>query len=138
MNGSPTVSPTTAALWAVLPFAAVIAFFNVFLSIIPCTAGVGHKMAISTPVKRAPVKSPPKASGAKDQAYCDRSKDCHKDLEGTFLLRMRWWKLKRRKHNQDERYLLRCLHQHGTDGGLLRSSWLPWIQIPWSWQRTGR
>ncbi len=43
--------------------AAVISFFDVFLCIIPGTAELDMKMAISTPVKRAPVNSPPKASG---------------------------------------------------------------------------
>ena len=39
LNGSPTVSPTTAALCAITALAAVVSFFDVFLCIIPGAAG---------------------------------------------------------------------------------------------------
>ena len=42
LKGSPTVSPTTPALWLSLPFAAVIAGLDILLGVVPRTAGVGH------------------------------------------------------------------------------------------------
>jgi len=42
LNGSPTVSPTTAALCAGA-LAAQFAALDVFLGVIPCTAGIGHE-----------------------------------------------------------------------------------------------
>lgn len=42
LKGSPTVSPTTAALWFSLPLPAQIASLDVLLGVIPSTTGVGH------------------------------------------------------------------------------------------------
>ena len=43
LNGSPTVSPTTAALWVSLPFAAEVAGFDILFRVVPRAAGVGHE-----------------------------------------------------------------------------------------------
>ena len=43
LKGSPTVSPTTAALWQLGALAAVVAALNILLGVVPGAAGVGHE-----------------------------------------------------------------------------------------------
>ena len=43
LNGSPTVSPTTAALWLLAALAAVVAALDILLRVVPGAAGVGHE-----------------------------------------------------------------------------------------------
>ena len=64
LNGSPTVSPTTAALWASEPFPfspSRVSMYFFALSQAPPAFDIN--IAINTPVTRAPAHSPPRVSG---------------------------------------------------------------------------
>ena len=64
LKGSPTVSPTTAALWALGALAAVVAALDVLLRVVPGTAGVGHEDGHEhSRWPTAPASKPPSMAG---------------------------------------------------------------------------
>ena len=62
LKGSPTVSPTTAALWASLPLPPWLPSSMYFLALSQAPPALDMKMASSTPVTREPASRPPRAS----------------------------------------------------------------------------
>ena len=63
LNGSPTVSPTTAALCASLPFPPCVPSSMYFLALSQAPPALDMKIAIITPVTSAPASNPPSAAG---------------------------------------------------------------------------
>lgn len=63
LNGSPTVSPTTAALCASLPFPPCVPSSMYFFALSHAPPALDIKIAIMTPVTSAPASSPPSAAG---------------------------------------------------------------------------
>jgi len=65
LNGSPTVSPTTAALWVSLPLPPRFPASIYFLALSQAPPELAMNIAIKKPVTMAPAKTPPKAAGPK-------------------------------------------------------------------------
>ena len=75
LKGSPTVSPTTAALWHSEPLAPVMAGFDVLLGVVPGTAGVGHEHGHGKAGDGDAAQQARHTDGAQDQAGEDGDDD---------------------------------------------------------------
>ena len=75
LKGSPTVSPTTAALWHSEPLPPVMAGFDVLLGVVPGTAGVGHEHGHGKAGDGDAAQQARHADGAQDQAGEDGDDD---------------------------------------------------------------
>ena len=85
LKGSPTVSPTTAAACASDAFTAVVAFFNVLLRIVPCTAGIGHEDSHHNTCYQSTCKQAAQCINAQQQTNYQRSCNCHDTGNQHFL-----------------------------------------------------
>ena len=75
LKGSPTVSPTTAALWLLGALAAVVAALDVLLGVVPSAAGVGHEHGHGEAGDGHAAQQTHDAGGAEDQAGDDGHDD---------------------------------------------------------------
>ena len=75
LKGSPTVSPTTAALWHFGALAAVVAALNILLGVVPGTAGVGHEHRHGKAGDGHAAQQAHHAGGAQHQASSQRHDD---------------------------------------------------------------
>ena len=75
LNGSPTVSPMTAALWASLPLPPSLPGLHVFLGIVPQAAGVGHEQSQQQAAEDVAQQEAANGGGAADEAHDQRGDD---------------------------------------------------------------
>ncbi len=121
LNGSPTVSPTTAALCASEPGPPNLPDSMYFFALSQSPPAFAIKSANITPVKIAPPKKPPRASGPSTKPTSS-GKPTAKKVGKTNRSTARLVQLNPHSdRNPGFRYPPKCLAFHGTAGGSPRS-----------------
>ena len=77
LNGSPTVSPTTVALWTSLPLPPKLPSSTYFLGIIPCTTGICHKDSKHETTAQSANQQAEHTGNTENKSRSDRSNDSY-------------------------------------------------------------
>ena len=85
LNGSPTVSPTTAALWGSDPLPPKCPSSMYFFALSHAPPALAIMIASRTPEDRAPASIPPRASTSQQDTDQQRCDDCHQTRNDHFL-----------------------------------------------------